>query len=403
MGPAAPPSSDAPTLVMRAGFGANVVDVDGNVYVDLAAGFGALLLGHAEPRVVASIAAQSNELLQALGDLYPSDRKLELGERLKELYPGDARVIIGQSGSDAVSAALKTAKLFTGRPGVLAFRGAYHGLGYGPLALCGLRESYRDPFSDQLNQHATFVDYPTSARELERCLELASRTLASGSCGAAVVEPILGRGGVIVPPSGFLAALSELCRAHGALLIADEIWTGLGRAGKLLHSVSETCADLICLGKGLGGGLPVSAVIGRSEVMQAWQQPREVVHTSTFAGAPLAAASALTTLNALQEDALPARSLAVGTRFRERLRDELRDRFPGLNVRGEGLMLGIDLGSRPGFGSRLAAELLARGFITSTGGGQREVLVLTPPLNIDEGLLEAFGAALLEALSELRA
>lgn len=401
--PMGPPNTkaDAPTLVMRAGFGANVLDVDDNLYVDLAAGFGAMLLGHGHPRVVASVGEQSRRLLQALGDLYPSDRKIELGERLKALYPHDARVIVGQSGSDAVTAALKTAKLFTGRPGVLAFRGAYHGLGYGPVALCGLRESYRDAFSDQLNQYVTFIDYPTDDVELERCLERAREALAAGTCGAALVEPILGRGGVIVPPRDFLPALHELCRAKGALLIADEIWTGLGRAGKLLYSAPETHADMICLGKGLGGGLPISAVIGRREVMQAWQQPREVVHTSTFAGAPLAAASALTTLDVLDEENLVTRSQAVGARLRERLRGELASAFPELNVRGEGLMLAIDLGNRPGFGARLAANLLARGYITSTGGGQREVLVLTPPLNIDESLLNAFSNALLDALSEL--
>ena len=404
MGPMPVPSADAhATLVMQEGFGANVSDVDGNVYVDLAGGFGALLLGHCEPRVSATIAQQSTRLTQALGDVYPSDRKLELGARLARSYGSDARVILGQSGSDAVTSALKTARLFSERSGVLAFSGAYHGLGYGPLALCGLRSSYRDPFTEQLNQHASFVEYPSDGKELASCLESVRSALARGNVGAVLVEPILGRGGVVVPPRGFVSGLAELCRKNGAVLVADEIWTGLGRAGRLLFSSAEATADLICLGKGLGGGLPISAVIGRSDVMQAWQRPREVVHTSTFAGNPLAAATALTTLDILERDGLVARSEEVGKRFRDELRAVLGAKFPALNVRGAGLMVGIDLGARPGFGSRLQEDLLGRGYITSTGGGSREVLVLTPPLNIDEGLLAAFSAELLAALTGLNA
>lgn len=404
MGPIPAPSAEPhATLVMQEGLGANVLDVDGNVYVDLAGGFGALLLGHCEPRISATIAQQSKRLTQALGDVYPSDRKLELGARLARLYPGDARVIVGQSGSDAVTSALKTARLFTERSGVLAFAGAYHGLGYGPLALCGLRSSYRDPFAEQLNQHVRFVEYPSDGKELASCLESARRVLSKGSVGAVLVEPILGRGGVVVPPHGFLSGLSELCRQSGALLVADEIWTGLGRAGKLLFSAAEVAADLVCLGKGLGGGLPISAVVGRHDVMQAWQRPREVVHTSTFAGNPLAASTALTTLEILERDGLVARAEEVGKRFRDELRGVLGRKFATLNVRGAGLMVGIDLGARPGFGSRLQEDLLTRGYITSTGGGSREVLVLTPPLNIDEGLLAAFSSELLAALTELTA
>ncbi|HET9930443.1 MAG TPA: aminotransferase class III-fold pyridoxal phosphate-dependent enzyme, partial [Polyangiaceae bacterium] len=366
-----------------------------------AGGFGALLLGHCEPRVSFVVAQQSKRLLQALGDVYPSDRKLELGARLARLYSGDARVIVGQSGSDAVSAALKTAQLFSGRSGVLAFAGAYHGLGYGPLAACGLRSSYRDPFAEQLNQHVRFVEYPSEATELASCLDGARRALSTERIGAVLVEPILGRGGVVVPPRGFLSGLSELCRESGALLVVDEIWTGLGRAGKLLFSAGEAHADLVCLGKGLGGGLPISAVIGRSDVMQAWQRPREVVHTSTFAGNPLAAATAVATLDILENDGLVARAEETGARFRDELAAMLTRKFPSIRVRGAGLMLGVDLGARPGAGSRLQEDLLARGYITSTGGVGREVLVLTPPLNIDEGLLAAFSVELLAALTEL--
>lgn len=397
---AAAPGSLGSTLVMASGRGSNVLDLDGNRYVDLAAGFGALLLGHSYPALTAALREQSLRLQQALGDVYPSEAKLELLERLTALYPERAQAIVAQSGSDAVSAALKTAALHTGRPGVLAFAGAYHGLGYGPLAACGLRTSYREPFRAQLNPNVRFVPYPAQASELDVTLSELGRELARGDVGAVLVEPILGRGGVIVPPAEFLPELARRCREAGALFIADEIWTGLGRSGKLLFALASALPDLFCLGKGLGGGLPLSAVVGRRDVMESWRRDAEVVHTSTFAGAPLACAVALELLDVLEREAWVDRARAAGERFRSLLRERLAAAGARALVRGEGLMVGIDWGGASGSGAELQARLLERGYITSTGGGAREVLVLTPPLNIDEALLADFAGELAVALSE---
>lgn len=393
-------AAQAGTIVYARGEGVNVIDVDENRFVDLAGTFGGLLLGHRHPAVVRALTLQGERLLSALGDVHPSDAKVALSERLATLYPaGPAQVILAQSGSDAVSAALKTAVLATGRPGVIAFGGAYHGLGYGPLAACGLRASYREPFATQLGNHVRFVEYPGDQAAQERALDGVRRELATGTVGAIVVEPILGRGGVVVPPEGFLPELARAAHEAGALLVADEIWTGLGRAGALLRSAS-VLPDLVCLGKGLGGGLPVSAVIGRKDVMASWRRPAEVVHTSTFAGAPLACATALATLDVLSRERLPERAALVGKRFIERIAQALTDARSSATVRGEGLMVGIDLGGQPGAGARLMRALLARGYITTTGGGRREVLVLTPPLIIAEELLEGFVQALGPALEE---
>lgn len=402
MGPRRPPQEAPSSIVLSSGRGSNVLDVDGNRYVDLAAGFGALLLGHGHESVLRAIELQSARLLQALGDVYPSDAKVGLLSRLTELYPhGHAQGILAQSGSDAVSAALKTAALVTGRPGIVAFEGAYHGLGYGPLGVLGLRASYRAPFTEQLNPHVTFAPYPAEASALDQALGAVEAALRSGNVGAVLVEPIAGRGGVLVPPSTFLPELARLAHAHGALLIADEIWTGLGRSGRWLASAPDDVTpdavpDLVCLGKGLGGGLPLSACLGRAEVMASWSRDAEVVHTSTFAGAPLACAAGLATLDVLKRQRLVERANELGARFRSALERVVAP--AGLSVRGAGLMIGIDVAALPGGASALQRRLLERGYVTSTGGGARDVLVLTPPLIVSEPLLEAFTAELGELL-----
>lgn len=389
-------------IVYASAKGSNVIDVDGNRYVDFAAGFGAMLLGHSHPSILRVLEFQASRLLLALGDVFPADSKIALLERLAALHPDpNARVIIGQSGADAVTAALKTALLVTGKPGVIAFAGAYHGLSHAPLAACGLRESYRAPFVEQLNPHVSFVDYPVRDLDLARVLEQARAALSARPVGAVLVEPVLGRGGVLVPPAAFLPALAQLTREFGALLIADEIWTALGRSGKMLFSMGQECTpDLVCLGKGLGGGLPVSALVGRGELMQAWQREAEVVHTSTFAGSALACATSIATLDVISRERLPDRAATVGARFLGLLETRLA-RFPHVSVRGAGFMLALDLGNAPGRASVLAARLLECGYITSTGGGRREVLVLTPPLTLGEALLGGFIDALESCLGML--
>jgi 4-aminobutyrate aminotransferase-like enzyme len=382
--------------------GANVVDVDGHVYVDLSAGFGAACVGHSHPRVVQTLQAQSARLIHALGDLHPSDVKIDLLERLTSLFGEPSRAMLGLSGADSVEAALKTALLFTGRPGVVAFEGGYHGLSHGPLAACGYNAAFREPFAAQLNPHVRFAPYPRSASELSRSLEVVAAAVSGRAVGAVLVEPILGRGGVVVPPSEFLPELERLCRARGALLVCDEVLTGLGRTGAWLASQTVSVKpDLVCLGKALGAGMPVSACVGRLEVMQAWGDPgREALHTGTFFGQPLACAAALTCLDVLREEALPERALQLGAALRSDL-EALRTKHPRLReVRGRGLLIGLELDS-PARGLTLMRALLERGYITVPAAADASVLSLTPPLTIAPAQLRGFVAALdacLEAL-----
>ena len=393
--------SEMSPIVYASGEGSNVIDVDGNRYVDLAAGFGALLLGHAPPKVARALAMQAGHLWMALGDLYPSDVKVALVEKVAALYPEkDARALLGQSGSDAVTAALKTAKLATRKPGVIAFEGAYHGLGYGPLAACGLKGSWREAFADQLNPHVSFVPYPRAVRDLDGALSRVKKALDEGNIGAVLVEPILGRGGCIVPPPGFLRQLAALTKSAEALLVADEIWTGLGRSGDLVASTAMgVMPDLICLGKGLGGGLPIAACVGSDAVMQSWRRDpnEEVVHTATFHGAPLACATAIATLDVLAVDRLAERARRVGERARLVLTNALAP-VPGVGeVRGAGLMIGVELGS-PSVGLAVQRALLEAGYIVTLGGRAAEVLIVTPALTIDENLFDGFAVALRDLL-----
>jgi 4-aminobutyrate aminotransferase-like enzyme len=385
-------------IVWTRAHGANVVDADGNIYVDLSAGFGAASVGHSHPRVVQAIQTQSERLMHALGDMQPADVKIELLSRLTKLCSEPARVMLGLSGSDAVEAALKTALLYTGRPGVLAFEGGYHGLSHGPLAACGFSPAFREPFSAQLSPHVVFAPYPEHTQALSASLSAVSAALASGNIGAVLVEPILGRGGVVVPPDAFMPELHALCRAQGALLIADEIMTGIGRTGALFaHEHSGVCPDLVCIGKGLGGGMPVSACLGREQVMAAWgESSGAALHTGTFFGHPVSAAAALATLDVLHDEQLCERAQRSGALLLQQLAPLARQ--AGVSaVRGRGLLVGIEL-EAPGHALRCMRALLARGYITVPAAADARVISLTPPLCISVDQLLGFVAALRESL-----
>lgn len=392
-------------IVWERAAGSNVVDADGNRYVDLSAGFGAAAVGHNHPRVVAAVQAQSAQLMHALGDLHPSTTKVRLLSRLAALAPfADARVILGLHGADAVEAALKTAMLHTGKPGVLAFEGGYHGLSHGPLALCGYSAAFREPFSSQLNPHVIFGPYPHTDAELGDAMAQVRQVLVSSGepVGAVVVEPVQGRGGVHVPPKGFLAALRDLCDEQGMVLIVDEIQTGLGRTGEMYLSVAQGCEpDVICLGKALGGGLPTSACIGKAEVMAAWGTPdKEALHTATFLGNPLLSAAALSALDVIEEERLADRARQTGSKLRALVDKALRGQPGYVGLRGMALMTGVAL-DRPGLGLNLMQALLERGYITTPAGAAADVLSLTPALNIDPALLPGFATALRESLAQV--
>lgn len=395
---------DESPIVLVSAKGSNLADLDGNRYVDLIACFGAALLGHGSTRIARTIEMQSERLIFGLGDVYPSDSKIALTERLARLFPEPgARAMLGLSGADAMDAAMKTALLATGRPGIVAFEGGYHGLATGPLALNGLRPEYRTPFAAHISKHVRFAPYAKRPEELDAALSAVNAAASSGEIGAIVVEPILGRGGVYVPPPGFLSGLREIADRTGALLIADEIWTGLGRSGAILRSVDDgVVPDLVCLGKGLGGGLPMSACIGRGAVLEAWRNPKgvapelaeaglhgEAIHTATHFGNPLACACAIAVLDSVFGQKLAVRAQEEGDNLVKMLRDACGPETKIKDIRGKGLMIGIEVegGSQRALG--LVRDLLMTGWLVLTGGAG-DVITVTPPLTIPRKLLEGF-------------
>lgn len=374
-----------PPIFWERAVGANVWDVDGNRYVDLTSGFGVANAGHAHPEVVRALAEQSARLLHAMGDVHPAEAKVELLEEIARRYPGGvpARSVLGSSGSDAVEIALKTALLATGRPGVVAFEGAYHGLSLGALDATW-RPFFRDPFQARLPGATVFARFG----------ELDDVARAASACpvpvGAVIVEPIQGRGGERIPPRGFLAGLRALCDREGWLLIADEVYTGFGRTGRWFACDHEDVVpDLLCLAKGLASGMPISACAGRSEVMDAWPPARgEALHTQTFLGHPPACAAALASLRVIAEEQLVERSAQTGARSLAHLERRFAGR-PGVReVRGLGLLLAVEL-DEPERADALCSQALARGVIALLSGDDARVLSLTPPLSIDPDLLLA--------------
>ena len=358
--------------------GCLVWDADGNRFLDVTSAFGVASVGHSHPRVVAAVHTQADKLLHGMGDVHPSAVKVRLCERVASLVPlPNAQVILGLNGGDAVEAALKTAMLATLRPGVLAFENGYHGLTYGALDVTA-RADFRAPFRPQMGGFTQHLPYGCALDDIRA-------HLLQHKPGAVLAEPIQGRGGIVIPPPGWLAGLRQICTETGTLLILDEIFTGWGRTGtRFACDLDGVVPDILCVGKAMGGGLPLSACVASEDLMTVWgESTGEALHTSTFLGNPLACAAALAALDVLEEEQLAARAVAMGTVFADGLR-AVQSAFPEkiADVRGRGLMLGIEMAS-PEIALPLVPAALRRGLIVLPAGDGR-VLEFVPPLVIAE-------------------
>lgn len=370
--------------------GCNVWDVDGNRFLDLTSAFAVAGLGHGRSELVEALREQAGTLLHGMGDVHPTALKVDLCSRLSELTferwrAGPAKVVLSNSGFEAVETALKTALLATGRHGIIAFEGGYHGLGYGALLSTGF-EKFRAPFIAQLKEVTTLLPYPSRAEGLSSW----ERRLAAvdpQDVGAIMIEPVQGRGGVRFPPPGFLALLRRWCDQHGVMLIADEILTGFHRTGSFFACESvDVVPDLLCLGKALSGGFPISACVGKAAVMDAWPESRgEALHTSTFLGHPVGCAMALEALRLHEQPTVVARVEAVASTMSKWSEQSLPDAI--YEVRGSGALWGIELPEGPS-AIRATEELLRRGILILPGGECGNVLTVSPPFEIDASDLE---------------
>jgi 4-aminobutyrate aminotransferase-like enzyme len=366
--------------------GATVTDVDGNRYIDLTSAFGVANTGHSNPYVAAAIADQAARLMHGMGDVHPTEVKVRLLETLAQITPGDlGKTFLASTGAEAVEAALKTAMLATGKFAFIAYRGAYHGLSLGTLEVSGI-DKFRAPFAEFIPQRSVFLDYPrANAMTTDGALDEVERALSQRSdIAAVIVEPVQGRGGCIVPPNGYLSGLRRLCDQTGVLLIVDEIYTGFGRTGTLFACEHEgVVPDIMCVGKAMANGFPISATIARPSIMDVWpESPGEALHTSTYLGNPMACAAALANLGELQRMQLPQRARQLGAMLEARLRP-LRAHPKVADVRGRGLIWGIEFADAQ-TAEGVVKRGLKAGIILLQAGPQGNVVSLTPPLVITE-------------------
>ncbi|MGQ9735522.1 MAG: aspartate aminotransferase family protein [Thermaceae bacterium] len=367
--------------------GVYVWDTTGKRYLDFLGLYGALNLGHRHPRVVEAVKRQLDRMPMSVRVLV-SEPTARLAEKLAELTPeGLSMVFFGNSGAEAVEAAFKLARIYTGKPGIITTQGGFHGKTFGALSLTPKPE-YQDPVRP-LVPGVKAVPYG----DLEALEEAIDEDTA-----AVILEPVQGEGGIRVPPEGYLKGVRRITQERGVLLIADEVQTGLGRTGRFWGVDWEGVApDLLTSAKALGGGvMPIGAVVSRPELFEVFRK-NPLVHSSTFGGNPLAAAAALAALEVTVEENLPERALQMGHRLMEGLK-ALAQAYPDLiqEVRGRGLMVGIEFVDAD-IGALCVAELAERGVLTAFGLNNPKVVRLEPPLiveekHIDEAILALEGA-----------
>jgi 4-aminobutyrate aminotransferase-like enzyme len=369
--------------------GSTITDVDGNRYIDLTSAFGVASVGHANPAVVSAISEQAARLMHGMGDVHPTEVRTRLLERLARLLPqGLTKTFLATTGSEAVEAAIKTASLATGKHRFLAYRGAYHGLSLGTLTVSGI-EKFIEPFSALVPHVTRFLDYPDAQRiSLDAAVDaLYDQTGACDEVAAIIIEPLQGRGGNILPPKGYLAAVRQFCNDCGILMIVDEIYTGFGRTGYWKACEAEgVVPDIICIGKAMGGGFPISAAVAKPRVMDVWPKSTgEALHTSTYLGNPMGCAAALATIEEIERKQLIKRARDLGELLGTRL-ERLRSSDSVVAVRGRGMMWGVQLRSAAE-SDRLVKRVLARGVIALQAGPTGDVVSITPPLVISEPVL----------------
>ena len=406
-------------FVMSHGRGTEVWDVDGNRFLDFAAGIAVCATGHAHPGVVAAVKAAADDFLHISSD-YWHENMTALGERLAAVAPmtEPAMSFLCQSGTEAVEGALKLARYVTKRPRFVGFLGGFHGRTMGSLSFTSSKYTQQSGFAPTM-PGVTHVPYPDPYRPLfagddqgkavlDYIRMLFERNVPAAEVAAILVEPLQGEGGYVVPPAGFLAGLRALCDEHGILLIFDEVQSGVGRTGKMFACEHAGVApDIMTLAKGLGSGLPIGAVVARKSLMSQWKRG---AHGNTYGGNPLACAAANATLD-LVRGGLADNAASTGAHFMARLKELARDNPCIGEVRGKGLMIGMELVESDGTKTparSLCDDVVTRAFhngllLLSCGASTVRFM---PPLNVSvaevDEAMDMLGTSLHQALRGTR-
>ncbi|HEX5606601.1 MAG TPA: acetyl ornithine aminotransferase family protein [Candidatus Binatia bacterium] len=398
-------------LVVKRASGMTVEDVDGNLFLDFMAGIAVASTGHSHPRVVQAIEEQARKFLHICGSDYYYEPMVALAEKLGRLAPGSGakKVFFTNSGTETIEAAIKLARYHTKRQHIIAFHGAFHGRTLGSLSLTASRASHRAHFGPLIPgvHHVPYPKYDSRAIESLQIIEkvLFRHEVRPEEVAAVFVEPIQGEGGYLVPPAEYLPMLQDLCRKHGILLVVDEIQSGFGRTGKMFASEHWGLEpDIVCAAKGIASGMPLGAMIARAEI-STWPPSS---HGSTFGGNPVACAAALATIELLEEG-LVENAAEMGALLKERLTALGRRHSTIADVRGLGLMVGVEF-CRPNDGNapdrqlreRIMQKCFEKGLLL-LGCGE-STLRFCPPLIVtaaevetavrlfDEAIPEAIGA-----------
>lgn len=410
------------TLEVIRGDGSHLIGRDGKRYLDFSSGIAVTNTGHCHPRVVAAACQQTGKLIHACSGIVYYEPHIALAEKLQKIVPvKNGMTFFGQSGAEAVEAALKMARYVTRRPGIIAFKGGFHGRTFGALSITTSKKKYREGYQpllpkvyiapyaycyrcsqSRVTSHQSPVDtpFPEPSCKLE-CLEGAKKLIkriGPKSIAAMVVEPVQGEGGYIVPPREFIRGLQKLCRRYELLFILDEVQTGFGRTGKMFAAdYFGVLPDGITLGKGIASGFPLSAFVARAELMKKWPPG---AHGSTMTGNPVTTAAALATINVMEREKLVANSAKLGKYLKQELL-KLKDNYSIIgDVRGLGMMIGVEF-TNPEIVKKIREFCLSKGLILISCGTEDQVIRWVPPLNATKSeidrALAIFGNALAES------
>lgn len=388
-----PALSHYTSLEIERGRGAYLFSKDGKKYLDFACGIAVTNLGHCHPKVVAAAVKQAEKLIHACAGIVYYEANILLAEKLSKICPaGMTMSFFCQSGAEAVEGAVKLAKYVKNKPGIIAFEGAFHGRTLGALSLTTSKQKYRDRYEPLL------PNVFTAPYSKENSLPEVEKMIKANRIAAVIVEPVQGEGGYIVPSKEFLSGLRSLCNKYEVFLIFDEVQTGLGRTGKMFASeVFGVYPDIMALAKGLASGFPLGAIVAKESIMKQWSPG---AHGSTMSGNPVSCAAAVATLDVIEGEKLSEAAVKMGGYLRAKL-DKMKKDHPSIvDVRGLGLMIGVEF--KDGAAAKHIMEAcLKGGLILISCGTRDQVIRFIPPLIVTKEQIDTAASIFEEALKDL--